>query len=314
MSKQKKTAKKAQNKHKVSRRDVLAFFGMEWLDTTLKLLKYVLLFLLCVLLPAAALVLFALQCRRGHKGLETLKKYRYAHRGLHHDGKPENSLAAFQEALNHGYGAELDVHLMKDGELAVIHDSHLGRMCGADTIIEEMTAADLPNLKLDYTDETVPLFEDVLKLFNGRPEPLIVELKVVGNNYKELTEKTMQLLDQYDVCYCIESFDSRVLNWLRINRPEVIRGQLSADLTSPDLNTGGSKKFSLFMVQHLLFNFMACPDFIAYDFSSRSLPELKLCRKLYHVQEVSWTIRTREDMEAAEKLGNIVIFENFGWE
>ena len=68
------------------------------------------------------------------------------------------------------------------------------------------------------------------------------------------------------------------------------------------------------MVQHLLFNFMACPDFIAYDFSSRSLPELKLCRKLYHVQEVSWTIRTREDMEAAEKLGNIVIFENFGWE
>ncbi len=308
-----KGLKKVKKEKRAKRRELLALLGLERLSTVFGILKYVFFFLLLVVLPAAALLLFALQCRKGQKGLEELKKYRYAHRGLHHDGKPENSLSAFREALDHGFGAELDVHLMKDGQLAVIHDSHLGRMCGADAMIEDLTAKDLPQLKLDYTEETVPLFEDVLKLFAGRPEPLIVELKVSGNNYAELAEKTMAVLDRYDVNYCVESFDSRALSWLRTNRPEVIRGQLSADLTGSDTNSSGVKKISRFMVQHLLYNFIACPDFIAYDFTARSLPELQLCRKLYKVQEVSWTIRTQEDLRAAEALGNIVIFENFGW-
>ena len=307
-------AKNAKKTHRITRHDVLTALDLAWVDTLLKVLKYVFLFLLFVVVPAAALLLFALQCRRGHKGLEALKKYRYAHRGLHHDGLPENSLAAFQEALDHGYGVELDVHLMKDGKLAVVHDSHLGRMCGADVMIEDLTAEDLPKLKLDYTDETVPLFEDVLKLFEGRPEPIIVELKTAdGSDYKELAKNTMELLDQYDVQFCVESFDPRVVSWMKANRPEVVRGQLSADLTSPDANPNGTKSFLRLMVQHLFSNLITCPDFIAYDFKARSLPELQICRKVYHVQEVSWTIRTPEDMEKAEKLGNIVIFESFGW-
>lgn len=313
MSKKKKRAVKAPGKRKITRRQVLAAFDLEWVDTALKLVKYVLLFFLFVAVPLAALFLYALQCRSGQKGLEPLKKFRYAHRGLHHDNKPENSLAAFQEALDHGYGVELDVHLLKDGSLAVVHDSHLGRMCGADILIEDLTAEDLPKLKLDYTDESVPLFEDVLKLFDGRPEPIIVELKVAGNNYKELTKASMDLLDRYNVQFCVESFDPRVVSWLRSNRPDVIRGQLSEDLTKPGVNAGSAKKAQLWLVKHLLCNLIGCPDFIAYNYQHRSIPELQICRKLYHVQEVNWTIRTPEDLEKMEKLGNIVIFENFGW-
>lgn len=37
-------------------------------------------------------------------------------------------LAAFRRAIRHGYGAELDVHLLRDGTLAVFHDSDLKRM------------------------------------------------------------------------------------------------------------------------------------------------------------------------------------------
>jgi hypothetical protein len=44
-----------------------------------------------------------------------LRKYLYAHRGLHNDEKgiPENSLAAFDAACEAGYGMELDVQFSK---------------------------------------------------------------------------------------------------------------------------------------------------------------------------------------------------------
>ena len=42
-------------------------------------------------------------------------RYDYAHRGLHGNGVPENSLSAFALAAEKGYGIELDVHLTLDG-------------------------------------------------------------------------------------------------------------------------------------------------------------------------------------------------------
>ena len=62
--------------------------------------------------------------RTGHPGLELLRRYRYAHRGFHDKPHiPENSLAAFSRAIKHGFGAELDIHLTKDGKLVVFHSS-----------------------------------------------------------------------------------------------------------------------------------------------------------------------------------------------
>ena len=40
-------------------------------------------------------------------------------------------------------------------------------------------------------------------------------------------------------------------------------------------------------------------------------PALAWCRKFYKVQEIDWTIRTKEEMQAAEQKGNLVIFECF---
>ena len=45
--------------------------------------------------------------RRNGPGWEKLDGFRYAHRGLHGCGVPENSLAAFRRAAEAGYGAEL---------------------------------------------------------------------------------------------------------------------------------------------------------------------------------------------------------------
>ena len=57
--------------------------------------------------------------------------WHYAHSGLFDNDSdaPENSLAAFQKAVDAGYGIELDVQLSKDGIPVVFHDKTLKRMC-----------------------------------------------------------------------------------------------------------------------------------------------------------------------------------------
>ena len=57
-----------------------------------------------------------------------LKEKIIAHRGMH-SNCPENSLMAFQKAVQKGYPIELDVQLTKDNEVIVFHDSTLKRMC-----------------------------------------------------------------------------------------------------------------------------------------------------------------------------------------
>ena len=55
-----------------------------------------------------------------------------AHRGLHDEANPENSLGAFQNAINNDHPIELDVHLISDGTVVVFHDSTLSRLTGKD--------------------------------------------------------------------------------------------------------------------------------------------------------------------------------------
>ena len=58
--------------------------------------------MLWILLILLVLYLLALQGRTGHPLLEELRRWNYAHRGLHGNGLPENSMAAFGAALEGG--------------------------------------------------------------------------------------------------------------------------------------------------------------------------------------------------------------------
>ena len=64
------------------------------------------------------------------------------------------------------------------------------------------------------------------------------------------------------------------------------------------------------ILSNLLLNFLSRPDFVAYKFEDRRNLINRLCVRR-GVQEVCWTIRSREDLSAAEKDGAIAIFECF---
>lgn len=254
------------------------------------------------------LFLLALRCRSGHPGMQSLQGWSYAHRGLHGDGVPENSMAAFKAALDGGYGIELDVHLLKDGNLAVIHDSLLNRTTGQAGRVEDLSTEDLKNYSLEGTDQTIPEFMDVLMLFNGKA-PLIVELKPVDGNYAQLTEATCKMLESYPGPYCLESFDPRCIVWLKKNRPDLIRGLLSYNYSTSRVELPDYLKF---LLTHYLINFRCVPDFVAYQFRDRkSTISTELCRKLWKAQGVSWTLRTKEEYDTAVSEGWLPIFEGF---
>ena len=262
---------------------------------------------LLIVLALAGGYLLAIRGRTGHAGLKELHRWSYAHRGLHGEGVPENSMAAFEAAKNAGYGVELDVHLLADGNLAVIHDSDLQRVTGKTGKIEELTTRQLRDHRLCGTEEIIPEFAHVLELFQGSA-PLIVELKTAGNNYAQLTQAVCEMLEQYQGPYCLESFDPRCILWLKKNRPDLIRGQLTEDYFAK-----GRPKLP-FIVRWImtenLSHFITKPDFVAYRYADRHCT-LSNFFCLKQMSCVSWTVTSQEEYDQAVSEGWIPIFEGF---
>lgn len=268
------------------------------------------------LAAAAACVLVAPRRRNEelHARWEQISRYRFAHRGLYDNTTlaPENSLMAFRFAREWGYGSELDVHLTADGRLVVIHDSDLKRACGVEGIVEDETYDQLRELRLFGTQERIPLFEDVLDVYEsgeGTCPPLVVEVKVYRGNYVPLMEKVMALLDAHTVPYCVESFDPRAIYWLRRNRPDVIRGQLSEHFVADkESNVGFLRGL---MAGALAINVLSRPDFVAYRFEHRHHPAMLLACGPLGAWRVYWTVGTEEDLDAADLKDAVSIFEGF---
>ncbi|RSX50999.1 glycerophosphodiester phosphodiesterase [Bifidobacterium goeldii] len=247
---------------------------------------------------------------------------------------PENSLAAFAAACEAGYGIELDLQLTRDGQVVVVHDEDLLRVAGDPRKIADLTYDELTRIPLfpapakpgdaaaaplsDPVEKAktapsgyyqhVPLFSDVLRVVAGRA-PLIVEYKFADNaawnaRCDELMEKGDQLLQAYDGAYVIESFHPGAVNWYKEHRPEVCRGQLAEPIS---LSSGDIKGW---LAGLLAFDWISRPDFVAFDWHGGPTPQLKATRWMGAVP-VSWTVRSRSELEECDPYFDYHIFEAF---
>ncbi|MFQ6042905.1 MAG: glycerophosphodiester phosphodiesterase, partial [Candidatus Poribacteria bacterium] len=98
-----------------------------------------------------------------------------AHRGASGRGHaPENTLAAFQKAMEIGVDAvECDVHRTKDEHVVVIHDKNLKRTTDMDGVIAEMTLSEIKKADAGswfdprFSGETIPTLKELLHLTKG---------------------------------------------------------------------------------------------------------------------------------------------------
>lgn len=268
---------------------------------------YILLAVLCGILALSIILgllyLFVFVRPRGRSPETPSLLCDYAHRGLHGDSTPENSLAAFESACRAGYGIELDVQLSSDGEVMVFHDYTLIRMTGKEGKLCDFTAEELQKISLGGTDQTIPRFSEVLALVNGRV-PILVELKGEDLN-AELCPKAAALLKDYRGDYCIESFNPLLLRAMRKELPAAYYGQLYTNVCKD------KKKVTPLniLLTLMAFNFLARPDFIAYNTLYRQSLPVKLTTKLYTAERFVWTVRDRKTLTLARESGEHPIFE-----
>lgn len=274
--------------------------------------------------------------------LKELLKYRYAHRGLFHKPDvPENSLLAFRMACEKGFGIEFDVHLTKDGKLAVLHDSGLKRVTtvrsdhlpvvpenadiecemtvGSSALIEELTLEEAKQYPLEESDERIPEFREVLDTVKGQV-PIIVELKPNGGNHDKLCAEVMKELRAYeelypDAIYCVESFNSFAVLSMKRKYPDVVRGQLGSDLILdynarvPNDPREGVKfgQLTNTLVRDLRMNPLTDPDFVAYKYEHKRNKAFRS----FEGAKIFYTIKDPIDLAVGEGLGAACIFEGF---
>lgn len=138
-----------------------------------------------------------------------------AHRGLH-DGNisiPENTLLAFEKAIEKRFSIELDVQMIKEGTLIVFHDTNLIRSCKQKIRIESLTYKELNEFNIFDTNCTIPRLKDVLDTVNGSV-PILIDIK----NYtlQKRLEKTLLVeLKNYKGVVMLQSFNPFTVHWLK---------------------------------------------------------------------------------------------------
>ncbi len=236
------------------------------------------------------------------KELNWIKQLYFAHRGLYDNKKiPENSMAAFHHAVEHGYDIECDVRLTKDNRLVVFHDASLFRMTGKKGKLRQLYLEDLNDLKLLNTDETIPTLRQVIQTLPNSVSYLI-ELKPY-RSARRLVKVFLKEVAGVNVRYAIHSFDPFVVYQFKKRAPHIIRGQIAETFAH-------KRGLSYFLLKHMVFNPITKPDFINYRFED--LPRKQLDRlKAKGMPILSFSARSEEDLEFVRTHYDNAVFEHF---
>lgn len=261
-------------------------------------MKYIIAFLVVIFLIIIYLI------KPNKRRISKLPVQLFAHRGLHGESVPENTLAAFRKAYERKLGVELDVRFTQDKKVVVFHDDTLKRLCGQDIKVNELTYDELQKYNIAGTSEKIPLLSDVLKVLDGMP--VICEIK--SNNEEPVEELCSAVVNEiagYKGFICVESFNPFVVKWLRTNRPEIIRGQLSMNFFREN---NGLSFIQAIAMSNLFVNFLSRPDFIAYRYKDNSLGYF-LCRHLFKPLCVPWTVKGEKNIKESTAVYSSIIFE-----
>lgn len=155
------------------------------------------------------------------------------HRGAM-DSAPENTMPAFEAALNAGAdGVEFDVQRTVDGHLVVIHDEDVSRVSDGTGMMPQMTLAELQVLDVGlYFDERfrgtrIPTLIEFFDWAKGNELLLFLELKE-PYRYPGIEQQVVDLIREYDLVERtqVRSFYHEHLLQLHEIEPEIAISEL----------------------------------------------------------------------------------------
>lgn len=222
----------------------------------------------------------------------------YAHRGLQGRGQLENSRAAFEAAIEAGFGIELDVQSSSDGEAVVFHDYELERLTGAEGPVSGLRLVQLQRVMLKGMEETVPSLGEILDLVAGRV-PLLIEIKSPRRRVATLCRSVLGALAGYEGHVAVMSFNPEVGGWFARHAPGVSRGLVVSESGKRNVRGRMERRLALWRAR---------PDFLAYDI--RDLPSrFASGERKRGLPVLTWTVRNRRDEEIASAYADQIIHE-----
>ena len=231
-----------------------------------------------------------------------LTRHTYAHRGLHSDDVPENSLAAAQAAIAAGFGIECDVQMSADGVAMVFHDWELDRLTGQSGAFAARTAEELCQISLGQTGQRIWTLADLLELIDGQV-PLLIEVKSQPDfAIEQACAAIAREIASYTGPLAVMSFDPRMGEWFAEHAPAHPRGLVTTDVLDLGFLSAWREPQAIERAR---------PDFLACDI--RDLPNAitDLWRGAGRPL-LSWTVRSLELRERVRMHADAPIAEGEG--
>lgn len=231
-----------------------------------------------------------------------LSRWTYAHRGLHGEGRVENSPSAFRAALDAGLGIECDIQRSRDDWPMVYHDWDFSRLHGRAETGDSLDAADWRALRYADSDEGPFGLPDLLGLVAGRV-PLLIEVKSRrGYDVERSCEQVIAALAGYTGLHAVMSFDPRASRWLRRHAPDTLRGLVMREDEFGHTRQAWPRHAALWIAK---------PDFLAYHV--KALPN-RFTEGLrgYGMPVLAWTVDSPAALATARAHADAPIAEGAG--
>lgn len=233
---------------------------------------------------------------------EWLIQREYAHRGLHGEGRAENSPSAFRAAIAAGLGIECDIQRSADGQPLVFHDWELSRLTGTEGLTASLGCDEIAQLRLLGTDDAPMHLAEMLALVAGQV-PVLIEIKSLPDyDIAPSCAAVSAALRGYAGQHAVMSFDPRVGEWFALHDPQVVRGLVCTDTLDHGWLHAWRAEGAIER---------AAPDFLACDI--RDLPnDLASESREAGRPLLSWTIKTQELRQRGLDHADALISEGAG--
>ncbi len=228
-----------------------------------------------------------------------IKDHPIAHRGYHDSNNQvwENTLTAFERAVQGGFAIECDLQMSSDGTPIVFHDYVLNRLCGRDGEVRATPADQLAAMAVGGTADTIPTFSRMLEQVASR-SGLVVELKAqTADDTGPFARAVLNALSGYRGQVALMSFDHGVLRALT-----ALGSRFPVGLTAHESNDENVQKNRLALDMPL--------DFVSFHVSDLPSPFVEQVRAK-GLPVITWTVRDRETIDLTTRHADQMTFEGF---